>query len=105
VAATKLGADRPHEHARRKLGIAVRQIAKGAFPYLPSATLVVVGTLLAFYGLFDLGEHYQAQGDSHTETILDHRLASHAAGAVSFVTVVALIAIGMSVDRRIRGRG
>jgi hypothetical protein len=67
--------DHPHERESRKLAIMASELAK-VVPHLPSATLVIVGALLALYGLFDLADHYQAQGASHAQTILGHRLPS-----------------------------
>ena len=90
-----------HEPDRPKLATIADWIAK-VVPYLPSATFVTVGALLVAYGLFDLADHYQTQGERHTQTIFGHRLASHGVGAVSFLAGVALIALGMNVVRRPR---
>src|SRR6516164_8153369 len=59
--------DRPHEHASRKLAVAAGQLVKVS-PYLTSSLLIIVGVLLAFYGLFDLGTHYQGQERATSRT-------------------------------------
>jgi len=69
---------------------------------LASAPLLVVGLLLALYGLFALTFN-EGGGDTYV-TLMGQRLDAHRVGAVSLVIGLAAIALAIALARRRRLR-
>ena len=70
---------------------------------LASASLFVVGVMLALYGLLALTFN-EPQGGSTYVTLAGHRLDAHRVGAVSLVLGLAGIVAGVGILRRGRVR-
>jgi hypothetical protein len=68
---------------------------------LVSAPLLLVGTLLALYGLFALT--FNDRGGATYVTLAGHRYDAHLVGAISLVIALAVIAAGVAIVRRRSG--
>ena len=70
---------------------------------LTSAPLLIVGVLLAIYGLFALTFNEPGGGSTYVK-LVGHRLDAHLAGAVSLVVGLGIIAAAVALMRRSRLR-
>jgi hypothetical protein len=68
---------------------------------LVSAPLLLVGTLLALYGLFALA--FNDRGGATYVALAGHRYDAHLVDAVSLVIALAVIAAGVATGRRRSG--
>ena len=66
---------------------------------LPPVPLLIVGVLLAVYGLFALTFNERGGGSTYV-TLADHRLDAHLVGVVSLVIGMGIIAAGIALLRR-----